>query len=71
MENCKTRLRMLPVCSCGYVFKDELIVNKSINDYMFRIGYPEYSFEPSTCPMCKKEIECIDYNGYMIKNKEY
>lgn len=70
MENCKTRLKMLPVCSCGYVFKDGVIIHQSINDYMFRIGYPEYSIEPSICPMCKKEIECIDYNSYMIKNYE-
>lgn len=70
MENCKTRLKMLPVCSCGYVFKDGVTIHQHIND-IFRIGYLEYSIEPSICPMCKKEIECIEYNDYMIKNKEY
>ena len=71
MENCKTRLKMLPVCSCGYVFKDGVIIHQFTKNYMSGIGYPEYSIEPSTCPMCKKEIERIDYNGYMIINKEY
>lgn len=70
MENCKTRLKMLPVCSCGYVFKDGVTIHQFIKNCMFG-KYPEYFIEPSICPKCKKEIECIDYNSYMIKNKEY
>lgn len=70
MKDCKTRLKMLPVCSCGYVFRDGVIINQYINN-INRIGYPEYSIEPSICPMCKKEIECIENNGYIVKHRRY
>ena len=70
MEDYKTKLKMLPVCSCGYVFKDGVIIHQFIKNYMFG-KYSEYSIEPPICPMCKKEIECIEYGDYTIKNKEY
>lgn len=63
MEDYKTRLRMLPVCSCGYVFKNGVIIHEDISETN-GIKYAKYSIEPSNCPKCNKEIECVEYNGY-------
>lgn len=63
MEDYKTRLRMLPVCSCGYVFTKGVIIYENIIEEE-GFNHAKYSIEPSNCPKCNKEIECIEYNGY-------
>lgn len=62
MEDYKTKLRMLPVCSCGHVFKNGVIIHEDIIEAE-GFKHAKYSIEPPSCPQCNKEIECIEYNG--------
>lgn len=53
-----TVLNLLPVCECGYVFR-EFKVNKemtTLDNYYIRA---ESRFEPPECPNCKQFIEAI------------
>lgn len=68
MNDYKTKLRMLPVCSCGYVFREGVIIHKDINE-KDEIKYATHSIEPYMCPQCKKEIECVEYNGYTYEHR--
>ena len=71
MDDYKTRLKMLPVCSCGYVFTKGVIIHEDINE-MDGMKYAKYFIEPPNCPKCKKKIECIDYSDPTIsKPVEY
>jgi len=54
-----TRLKMLPVCDCGYVFKDGVVCSMMYHK-VGDIEYPMYFIEPNICPNCKKVIECIE-----------
>lgn len=67
MEDYKTRLRMLPVCSCGYIFDEGVTIHEHINDKN-GIKYATYSIEPGMCPKCKKTIEYIEEYKYRVKD---
>ena len=66
MDDYTTRLRMLPVCSCGYVFTKGVIIYEDIIEEE-GFNYAKYSIEPPICPQCNKEIECIEHNDYIYK----
>lgn len=70
IEEYSTRLKILPVCDCGYVFEDGIILRKNISETSFKeekiIKYPEYSIEPNFCPNCKRIIECVQYDRNII-----
>ena len=68
MEDYKTTLRMLPVCSCGYVFANGVITHEDIIE-LKGVKYTEYYIEPPNCPKCNKKIECIEYNGYTHEHR--
>lgn len=70
MEDYKTRVRMLPICSCGYIFENGIEIHEIINA-VNSIKYTTYSIEPSMCPNCKKEIECIEHYNYRVKHTDY
>jgi hypothetical protein len=70
MEDYTTRLRMLPVCSCGYVFTKGVIVHEDINETN-GFKYAEHYVEPPNCPKCNKKIECIVYDGYTYEHRRY
>ena len=59
MEDCKVRLKLLPVCECGYIFEDGIVIYKNIAEASNGIEYGKACFEPIACPNCKREIECI------------
>lgn len=65
MEICRedyiTRLKLLPVCNCGYVFRDGVIVHEKVHTMNNGAKIPYRYIEPSICPNCKKRIECIEY----------
>jgi hypothetical protein len=71
MNELTTRLRLLPVCSCGYVFREGIVIHKIIHETN-GIKYATHAIIPSMCPNCKKKIECIEHNRYtvMIKGEE-
>lgn len=69
MEKYITKLKMLPVCNCGHIFRDGIVVYKKILKTN-GIKYPEYSIEPNMCPNCKKKIECIEHYHYMVEEIE-
>ena len=71
MEDYYTRLKLLPVCSCGYIFTDGVVIRKDINTVEYKgvkdiMKYPSYSIEPNICPNCKRVIECVEYYDHTI-----
>lgn len=69
MEDYKTRLRLLPVCDCGYMFEDGIVVCEKTIETSNGIKYGKTCFEPASCPNCKREIECIV--NYVFVRGEY
>lgn len=62
IDNNKTvTLQMLPVCDCGYVFRDGVIIEEFISEVQ-GYKYPIYSIEPPRCPNCNRLIEGVQYN---------
>ena len=61
----KTRLRMLPVCEYGYVFKDGVDIYNEYVDISDGLGScfkrEIWCIDPPKCPICKREIEAIEY----------
>ena len=60
---------MFPVCECGYVFRDGIVIYKDIRE-VNRFSCPEHFFQPWKCPSCHKIIDCVEYNGDIIEVKE-
>lgn len=59
------RLKLLPVCECGHVFRDGVTITKDTNETKGSNGhirYGTYHINPPTCPNCKRLIEGIEYN---------
>lgn len=54
----KTALTMLPVCNCGYIFRDGIVIHTDICEKN-GVKYAVHAIEPSMCPNCKKQIESI------------
>lgn len=66
IDNNKTvTLQMLPVCDCGYVFRDGVHVEEVIGEVK-GYKYPIYSIDPPRCPNCNRLIECVSYNGKIL-----
>ena len=59
-----TELKLLPVCSCGYVHLSGVEVRCNIIE-KDGIKYSTYEFIPPFCPNCGKKIVCITSQGYM------
>lgn len=59
-----TELKLLPVCSCGYVHLSGVEVRCNIIE-KDGIKYSTYEFIPSVCPNCGKKIVCITSPKYM------
>ena len=60
-----TRLKLLPVCDCGYVFKDGVICGRkyhTVDGIEYSCIHPTYFIEPNICPNCNKRIKCIEYD---------
>lgn len=51
-------VKMLPVCECGYIFRDGICVTQ---DIIGAKGYRHgiYHIEPPCCPNCKRRIETV------------
>ena len=64
--NNKVKLKLLPVCECGYIFNDFNINNNIVKDYSLK--RVQVKFSPSHCPNCGKEIESIEYNKNLLNN---
>lgn len=69
MDDNKTILKMLPVCSCGYVFRKGVMIYENINE-THGWKYATYSIQPSQCPSCHKTIEGIESENYRFKHNE-
>lgn len=54
-------IKMMPVCECGYVFKDLSYTNLGYNERGGVIGSINYRFSPSCCPNCYKIIKGLEY----------
>ena len=67
MKEHTVRLKMLPVCSCGHIFQDGIIIHQDILGTN-GMKYAIHSIEPPTCPNCKKEIECIEHYSYTVEH---
>ena len=67
--NNKVKLKLLPVCECGYIFNDFKInsSNSIVKDYSLKI-VQDSKFSPSHCPNCGKEIESIEYSKNLLNN---
>lgn len=52
---------MLPVCECGYIFRNGLLVAQEIVEAK-GYKYGVYSVEPPFCPNCHRRIEAISEN---------
>lgn len=63
------QIRMLPVCECGYVFRDGIVIYKDIREAN-RVKCPEHFIQPWMCPNCQKIIDCIEDSGTTIEVKE-
>lgn len=63
------QLGMFPVCECGYVFLDDIVIYKDIREVQ-RVRCPEHFFQPWKCPNCHKIIDSVEYNGEIIEIKE-
>lgn len=69
MDDYRTTLKMLPVCSCGYIFRKGVVIHQDINE-KDGIKYPTYFIEPSKCPNCNKKIECIERYNDIVEYRE-
>lgn len=69
MEDYKTKLKLLPVCQCGYIFEDGIVIYKNTEETSNGIKYGKVCFEPVACPHCQREIECI--MNYVFMRGEY
>lgn len=58
-------LKMLPVCDCGYIFRDGVHVEEVIGEVQ-GYKYPIYSIDPPRCPNCNRLIECVSYNRKIL-----
>lgn len=63
------QFKMLPVCECGYVFRDGIIIYKDIRE-VNGVKYSEHFIQPWMCPNCQKIIDCVEYNGDITEVKE-
>lgn len=62
-----TTIKMLPVCSCGYIFVSGLVYHESIEEAVGApIKYKQGCFTPMNCPRCNRYIECVECNGDII-----
>ena len=60
IDNTTVTLRMLPVCNCGYIFRDGVIIEEIIGEVR-GYKYPTYSIDPPHCPKCNRLIDGIQY----------
>ena len=66
MSEDTTLLKLVPVCDCGYVFREGIILRKHIITAENGMKYITHSIDPSVCPSCNKEIEGIEVKGPQI-----
>lgn len=62
-------VKLLPVCECGYIFREGIEITKNINEVKGsndHIKYGTYNINPPKCPNCKQIIEGVLYNNYII-----
>ena len=67
MEKYLTRLKLLPVCNCGYVFRDGVTICRSIEENN-ALKHAEFTINPPMCPNCKKKIECLEGYNWKIED---
>jgi hypothetical protein len=61
-----TNLVSLPVCECGYVFKNPILLKydyMELDNFIFKIPI----IEPNKCPNCNKKIESIMFGSDVVK----
>lgn len=51
-------IQLKPVCECGHVF-DNIHVTKHVEDIGGQFAVMGTTFEPSTCPNCKRKIKSV------------
>lgn len=57
-NNKSVTLKMLPVCNCGYVFRDGVHIEEVIGEVR-GYKYPIYSIDPPRCPRCDRLIDGV------------
>lgn len=63
-----TTVNILPVCNCGYIFRDGIEVYQFIKEEdNTKIKYSLYSIQPPMCPRCGRRIECIREDQNLLK----
>ena len=63
------QLKMLPVCECGYVFQDGIVIYRDIRETN-GVEHVEHFIQPWMCPNCQRIIDCVEYNGDITEVKE-
>lgn len=64
-----TNLVSLPVCECGYVFKEPILLKydyMELDNFIFKIPI----IEPNKCPNCNKKIESIMFGSDVVKTDD-
>lgn len=62
-----TELTLLPVCSCGYVFREgiELKCGVEVINNNEPLKVRTNTFTPSQCPNCKRFISSVKVNRFV------
>ena len=72
MDDRVTNVVLLPVCNCGYVFRNGITVIRYISNLeKTMLKCKEESIEPPFCPSCQRLIENIEYNKEIIYLEEH
>lgn len=71
MNEYSTTVKLLPVCNCGYVFRNGITIRRDIRP-LERTGlvHEKEYIEPALCPSCQRLIEYIEYDVNVIKYKD-
>lgn len=67
IEKDVVRIKLLPVCDCGYVFIDGINVYEDVFAINDKIKSMHIYFTPTICPQCKRKIECITCDSAIAK----
>ena len=65
-NNKPVTLKMLPVCDCGYVFRNGIHIEEFIDEAQ-GYKYPIYSIDPSRCPNCRRLIDGVVIEPNKVK----
>lgn len=70
MDKYTTTLKMLPVCECGHIFEDGIVLYKDIAE-INNLKHAINRIDPPYCPSCKRKIECIEHYSYQVEETRF